>query len=585
MRKTIVKGVAFTFLLTTISIACKDSFLNVAPTGQLVGSLLNTVDGLEGLLISAYTQLNGRGYSEGASPSNWTVGSIMGGDANKGSEPADGSQHTPFVTYQINSQNAEVNQRWQNMYEGVSRANSVLRTLPTAVPSVTDAIKQRIAGEARFLRGLYYFELKRAFNMVPYVDETVDYGAGVTTVANDVDIYPKIEADFKFAYDNLPETQAQAGRVNKWAAAAYLARVYLYEKKYTEAKTLFDLIIANGKTTNGKKYGLVPQYAQIFNAANENNEETIFSVQNTAGVGSSDVTSNDLRLNYPNGSPGPGCCGFFQPSFDLANSFRTTANGLPIDLKLANGAYSSPANELKNDQGLTEADPFTPDTRPVDPRLDHSVGRRGIPYLDWGIFTPKWVRNQPFGGPYDPKKYSYYLAQESKVADFSNWTKGWQATNFVLLRYADVLLMAAEAEIEATGGSLTTALGYVNQVRNRAANPAGFVTMPDGKPAANYVIKPYTAAEFASKDLARAAVRFERKIELSGEGQRFFDLVRWGVAAPTITDFLTYEKSKLPNQYGEARFTENRNEYLPIPQAQIDLQNGGAIILKQNPNY
>lgn len=557
--------------------------MNVAPTGQLVGTLLNTKDGLEGLLISAYTQLNGRGYSEGSSPANWTVGSLMGGDANKGSDPADGSQHTPFVTYQINAQNSEVNQRWQNMYEGVSRANSVLRTLPSAVSSVTDVLKLRIGGEARFLRALYYFELKRAFNMVPYIDETVDYGAGATVVTNDVDIYPKIEADFKYAYDNLPETQTQAGRANKWAAAAYLARTYMYEKKFNEAKALYDVIIANGKTTNGKKFGLVTRYPQIFNAANENNEETIFSTQNAAGVGNSDVTSNDMRLNYPNGSPGPGCCGFFQPSFDLANSFRTNANGLPIDQKLANGAYDSPANALITDQGLKQTDPFTPDTRPVDPRLDFSVGRRGIPYLDWGIFTSAWVRNQPFGGPYDPKKYSYYLAQEGTVGDLSNWTKGWSATNVVLLRYADVLLMAAEAEIEATGGSLTKALDYVNQVRARAANPAGFVTMPDGKPAANYVISPYPASAFATKALATAAVRFERKIELSGEGHRFFDLVRWGVAAPTLSDFVSYEKTQLPPQYGEANFTAGRNEYLPIPQAQIDLQ--GKSVLKQNPNY
>ncbi|HEY0108739.1 MAG TPA: RagB/SusD family nutrient uptake outer membrane protein, partial [Fibrella sp.] len=475
MKKTITKGIGLMLLLTGISIACKDSFLNVAPTGQLVSTLLNTNSGLQGLLISAYAQLNGRGYSQTASPTNWVYGSIMGGDANKGSDPSDFNAITPFETYLINPSSAELNARWQALYEGVSRANSVLRIIPTADPTVTTAARQQISGEARFLRGLYYFDLKRTFNMVPYVDETVDYGNGITTVQNNVDIWPMIEADFKFAYDNLAETHTQAGRANKWAAASYLARTYMYQQKFAEAKALFDQIIANGKTTNGKKYGLVPQFAQVFNAANENNEEAIFSTQNVANAGSSDAASGDLNLNYPySAGIGATCCDFFKPSFDVANSYRTNENGLPLDVAQANGAYDSPANELKTDMGLLPGDAFTTDPRPVDPRLDHTVGRRGIPYLDYGVFTSAWTRNQAFGGPYSTKKYVFYLAQQGKVADVSNWTKGWSATNVVLLRYADVLLMAAEAEVEV--GSLATAMNYVNQVRARAANPAGFVT-------------------------------------------------------------------------------------------------------------
>ncbi|MBC3786572.1 RagB/SusD family nutrient uptake outer membrane protein [Spirosoma utsteinense] len=582
MKKTIIRGASLIVLLTTGSIACKDSFLDVAPTGQLVSSLLTSKDGLEGLLISAYAQLNGRGYSQTASSTNWLYGSIMGGDANKGSDPSDFNGITPFETYQITAANSELNARWNALYEGVSRANSVLRTVPNAVATVTDAVKLRLTGEARFLRGLYYFDLKRTFNMVPYIDETVDYGAGITEVQNNVDIWPQIEADFKFAYDNLPAAQTQAGQANKWAAASYLAKVYMHEKKYAEAKALFDLIIASGTTSNGKKYGLVPQYAQIFNAANENNEETIFSTQNVANAGSSDAASNDLNLNYPySGVIGPGCCDFFKPSFDLANSFRTDATGLPIDVAQTNGAYDSPTNELKSDLGLLPSDAFTPDTRTVDPRLDHTVGRRGIPYLDWGPFTSAWTRNQLFGGPYSTKKYVYYLAQQSQVGDVSNWTKGWSATNVVLMRYADVLLLAAEAEVEV--GSVETARRYVNLVRARAANPAGFVKTAAGAPAANYVVSQYPATTFASKDAARAAVRFERKLELAEEGHRFFDLVRWGIAAPALNAFLTYEKTKLPNAYSGAAFVAGKNEYLPLPQTQIDLQS--TSILKQNPGY
>lgn len=584
MKKTIIQGVGLTMLLTIISLACKDSFLNVAPAGQLQNADLTTTTGLQGLVISAYTELNGRGYSQTASPTNWVYGSIMGGDANKGSDPSDFNAITPFETYLVNASSAEINFRWQALYEGVSRANSVLRTLPSAAATVTAASKQQFSAEARFLRGLYYFDLKRTFNMVPYIDETVDYGSGATTVKNDADIWSKIEADFQFAYDNLAETNTQAGRANKWAAAAYLARTYMYQQKYDKAKTLYDLIIANGKTTNGKKYGLVAQYAQVFNAANENSEEAIFSTQNVANAGSSDAASGDLNLNYPySAGIGATCCDFFKPSFDLANSFRVDASGLPIDMAQANGAYDNSTNELKTDAGLLPGDAFTPDTRMVDPRLDHTVGRRGIPYLDYGLFTSAWTRNQAFGGPYSTKKYVFYLAQQGKVADVSNWTKGWAATNIVLMRYSDVLLMAAEAEVEV--GSLATAMTYVNQVRARAANPAGFVTTADGKPAANYAISPYPTTAFASKDVARNTVRFERKIELAEEGQRFFDLVRWGIAAPTLNAFLTYEKTKLSNAYSGAVFTAGKNEYLPLPQTQLDLQNGSTAILKQNPGY
>lgn len=576
-----MRGALLAVLFTVIAVACKDSFLDVAPTGQLQGTDLNTKAGLEGLVISSYAQLNGRGFSQTASSTNWMYGSIMGGDANKGSNAGDFNAITPFQTYLVTPSNGQLNDRWSNLYEGISRANSVLSILPTAVPSVSAADKQRIGAEARFLRGFYYFDLKRTFNMVPYVDETYDYTRGDAAIPNDADIWPKIEADFKFAYDNLPETQTQAGRANKWAAATALARTYMYEKKYAEAKALFDLIIANGKTTNGKKYGLVAQYAQVFSADNENNEESIFATQNVANAGSSDAASNDLNLNWPynTGSTGPvGCCGFFQPSFELANSFRTDATGLP----LLDGSYNTGANQLVTDQGLKSSDPFTPDAGNLDPRIDHSIGRRGIQYLDWSVYPGQdWIRDQAFGGPYSPKKYIYYKSQEGRFADVSNWTKGWTGINILLLRYADVLLMAAEAEVEV--GSLEKARGYVNQVRQRAANVAGFVTTTGGQPAAKYTINPYPATAFLAQETARAAVRFERKLELSGEGVRFFDLVRWNVAAATINSFLTYERPKLSNGYSGATFVAGKSEYLPIPQQQIDLQS--RAILKQNPGY
>jgi len=579
MKNTLKRGAGLLVALSCITFACKDKFLVVQPTGQLAGSQLSSKAGLDALLLSSYSQLNARGFSQSASSNNWLRGSISGGEANKGSNSGDFNALTPFQRYELQAASDQTNQKWIAMYEGVSRANAVLRTIATASADVSADDKKRITGEARFLRGHYYFELKRSYNMVPYVDESTDYGTGVDAIGNDADIWPKIEADFKFAYDNLAELPGAAGRANKWAAASYLAKSYLYEKKYTEAKGLFDLIIAGGKTANGKKYGLVAKYANVFNAEFDNNEESVFAIQAAANAGSSDNANPDLVLNFPynTGSNGPaGCCGFFQPSFELANSFRTNANGLP----LLDGSYNSTANELKTDQGIKSADPFTPDAGAVDPRLDHSIGRRGIQYLDWQPHPGlDWIRDQGFGGPYAPKKFIFYKSQDKTLTDGSSWTDGYSAINYNIIRYADVLLMAAEAEIEA--GTLAKAQEYVNLVRKRAADPAGFVTSKDGKPAANYVISQYATA-FADKATARTAVYFERKLELSGEGHRFYDLVRWGIADSVLNAYLAYESPKLPTGFLGAKFTKGKDEYMPIPQTQVDIQKG---LLKQNPGY
>ena len=382
----------------------------------------------------------------------------------------------------------------------------------------TEADKTRISAEARFLRAHYYFELARNYDKTPYVTEADDYGTGIETIKNDQPLYPKIEEDMKYAYENLPETQGAAGRANKWAAGAYLAKIYLQQKKYAEAKPLFDAVITNGTTANGKKYGLVPNYADIFKASNDNNLESVFAIQNAANTGSVNNAFPEFDLNYPynTGPNGPGnCCGFFQPSFELVNSFRTTAAGLP----LLDGSYNSTANAVKTDMGLPSKDAFVPDAGNLDPRLDHSVGRRGIQYLDWQPHPgADWIRNQPNGGPYSPKKYTYYKSDRGSLQDNSTWTPGYTALNYTIIRFADVLLMAAEVEIEV--GSLEKAREYTNLVRRRAAAPSGFV-MQGGKPAANYTIAEYPASQFATKESARTAVRFERKLELSGEGHRF----------------------------------------------------------------
>lgn len=577
-NKVLITGLAMA-VLALIGFACKDSFLEVAPTGQLANAQLTTAKGIESALIAVYSQVNGR-FRRMASPSNWVWGSIRGGDANKGTDPGDFSDINPIQRFEYQSTQGVIAENWLGLYEGIARANLVLRLIAEAQPDVSEATKTSVAAQARFLRAHFYFELKRNYNNTPYVDETVDYGTGIEKVANNQDLWPKIEADMKYALDNLPATQGQVGRVNKWAAAAYLGKIYLYQKKYAEAKAQFDAVIANGVTSNNKKYALVANYGDIFKASNDNNSESVWAYQAAANTGSVNNANPEFDLNFPynTGPNGPGnCCGFFQPSFELVNSFRVNANGLP----LLDGSYNNAANEVKSDMGIAASAAFTPDAGTLDPRLDWSVGRRGIPFLDWQDHPgAAWIRNQPNGGPYSPKKYTYYKSDRGSLQDNTSWTPGYTAQNFVIIRFADVLLMAAECEVEI--GSLEKAREYVNLIRARAANPASWVKRADGSNAANYVLGLYNTP-WTNKADATAAVRFERKLELSGEGHRFYDLVRWGTAAATINAYLAYENKYLAGTLGGSTFTANKHEYLPIPQAQIDIV--GADVLKQNPGY
>jgi starch-binding outer membrane protein, SusD/RagB family len=552
--------------------SCSEDFLDKQPYGTVTEELLSSsVKGSETLLIAAYSSLDGfagwdNGTPWGSAASNWTYGSIAGGDAYKGSEANDQPDITPIERHDMNANNPYLEAKWRTLYDGIFRANKAINAF-NALASVDANVKAQRIAEARFLRGFYHFEAKRMWGNVPYIDETViEY-----RVKNDRDIWPDVEADLQAAIDVLPTTQAEVGRATKGAAQALLGKALIIQGKYAAAKTQFDAVIASGV------YSLTPKYHDNFNAVTRNNSEGVLVVQQAVNEGSDGDNGNigDV-LNYTHGGGPGGCCGFHQPSQDLVNCFKTDGNGLPL-LDTYNDS------DITNDQGVAANDPFTPYNGQLDPRLDWTVGRRGIPYLDWGLHPGvSWIRAQAYGGPYSPKKLVYYKGQEGNLTSASGWTKGYTANNVKLIRYADVLLMAAECEVEI--GSLEKARDYVNQIRTRAANPAGFVKNDDGTVAANYVIGLYNTA-WTDKDLARKAVRFERRLEFGTEGNRFFDLVRWGVAAQVKNAYFATESTKRTYLSG-AQFKAGINEVFPIPRKAITLSAlDGVETLTQNNGY
>lgn len=553
-------------------LSCSD-FLEIPAVGQLSESMLTTASGIDLTLIGAYGHVNGRNERM-ASPSNWVWGGIRGGDANKGTDPGDFLSINFVQRYEVLSNLDIVEQNWRGIYEGIARTNLVLRLVARRGPDVTNAQALAFEAQARFLRAHFYFELFRNFNRVPIFLQDDDFGTPrFNEIRNDQEMLPFIEAEMRFAAENLPPTQPQVGRVNAWAARAYLGKILLYAKKYAEAKQVFDDVIANGVTSNGLRYGLVPNYGDLFRGANNNSQESVWAFQSAINTGTTNNANPEFDLIHLQNGPG-GCCGFYQPSFTFVNSFRT-ANGLP----LLDMSFNSVANRLANDMGLGSTDPFTPDAGPVDPRLDHTVGRRGIPYLDWGIHPGRsWVRNQGNAGPFSPRKYIFAVAERGVFQDNSSWTPGYTGINFMIIRFADVLLMAAEAEVEL--GNLETARAHVNRIRARAQNSR--LLLPNGQPAANYQIELYNSP-WTNATTARNAVRFERNLELGMEGKRFYDLVRWGIAKQYIDFYLAHDSQFLSGALGGAVFTAGRDELLPIPENQLDLM--GRDRIRQNPGF
>lgn len=597
--------------------------------------------GISAVLTSAYAALHQGSMGSGAfwesAQDNWVYGSVAGGEAYKGSEAGDQAviltiaqmQHDPSIGY--------FNSKWEGLFEGVARANSVLSLVEQA--NVSETERTRIKAEARFLRAHFYFDLKRNFGNVPWISDTTENINQPNTGENLPNIWNKIEEDFQFAKANLPNTPSEPGRAYRWAAQAYLGKTYLYQEEWEAALTELEGVINNGTNLNGNPFELTPAYQNMFRQATENNSGTVFSIQNTGPNGSGNVEKARAGsvLNFPRWtvSTGPD---FFRPSQWFVNAFRVNEQGHPLNIDAEDPR--STGEPVKNDQGIASSEKYQLGTQEVDPRLEWTVGRRGAPYLDWGPFKGKiWTREQSSAGPYAPKKHIFRQANKNQAR--TGWGGTGTGDNYKVIRFADVLLMAAEAKAELGRGDL--GLSYVNRVRERASNPESNIGNRDlnkdfaldvvqsrsavprsgvgqfnwivvdptpssaGKDDSTYVflggdsndisnwnkyklpeydVQPYNS--FSGQQDAIKKIRYERMLELGMEGHRFYDLVRWGIADRQLDHYYQFEVGGPGpgDNLAGGDFTPNKNEFFPIPQRQIDLSVvGNEPVLEQNPGY
>jgi len=556
-------------------VSCK-KILDQNPQGVISGDNLNTPENAEKMLIAAYSAL-GNDYWAAPYSSMWAYGSIRSGDAYKGGDgPGDVSDFHAYETFALNRVDLGASDvTWFRLYMGVGRVNDALGRINLL--SETDFPK-KIArqAEARFLRGHFYFLLKILYKHIPYLDETLskdDYDTVSNRSFTSDQLWNKIADDFRFAAANLPDEQVDKGRPTAYAAKAYLAKTLLYQAyiqdeqnnvttmdkpKLEEVNNLCNEVIAG-------PYSLMPDFAENFLTAYENGSESIFAIQYSLNDGTpAGRVDNGHSLNYPMNQE-YGCCGFHVPSHNLINAFQTDNKGLP-------------EFDTFNDHDVEASGDYQSHT--FDPRMDHTAAIPEHPYKykpDF-IYKRTWSRAPQIYGPLLSMKETVAYDDPSfkKIPPFIGSSKNW-----AIIRFADVLLMKAEALIEL--GREAEALPLINQVRERAAKSSGLLKRADGSYTSNYKISTYQPGVNCNwtNDYARQALRFERRLEFAMEGYRFFDLVRWGIAAEYLNKYFSKEKSRV-SHLQDASFKKNRDEYLPIPLNQINFSKG---LYKQNTGW
>lgn len=577
-NKLYIIGVLVSFLF----VSCDKDFLEYEPEGVLSNENVATADNAESLVVAAYAGI-ANDEMIGPLTHQWVYGSVRSDDAYKGG----GGRSDVDVVDRYEQYNLTIPdfgdwmapRTWTNYYKAISRANFAL-TVINDIPDAEYVNKTLRQAELRFLRAHSHFMLKLLFKKIPYIIEGLSQEE-TAAISNDVsndELWNTIAEDFIFAYNNLPQSQDEVGRADRNAAAAYMAKLRLYQA-YEQNDQHQVTAINPARLQEVIDYadevtaGLEADYGNNFLDGFDNGPESIWAAQFSINDGTKvSRVSFVTGLNSPHGSALYGCCGFHLASQNMVNAFRTDAAGLPL-LDTFNDADIF--TTLNGDGTVTPAVGLT-----VDPRLDHTVGIPGRPfkYRNTVNTTGDMVYN--FSWARDPGVYGYFgNMKEQQAPDCSCYVKEGPfvgtSKNVDFIRYADVLLFKAEALIQLDRWD--EALPLINQVRARAA--VSTQRQIDAGATDIYNIQQYTT--FPDKDYAWKALKFERRLEFGMEGPRFFDLVRWGEAATVLNAYLAEEKTKR-DFLSSAVFTAGRDEYYPIPQREIDFTGG---LYTQNPGY
>lgn len=569
INKTVLRTLYIVLSLCTLFFASCDSFLSEpVPQAVLDDSQTSDPQYVDNLVISAYAIfISAEDINSSFSMWNYDVRSD---DAYKGGNgTSDGDVfHQLEISQGILTTNWNISDMWQRLYSCISRVNKAI-----AVLELTDSsyeLKEQRLGEMYFLRAYAHFLLKRLYKNIPMVVNAhlskEEYNALSNTEYTNDESWALIARDLENAFNALPNMQAEVGRPSKAAAAALLAKVYLY-KAYRQDDPASHQVTEINKDDLRKVieytdlslyagYDLEPDFHNNFRPEPEyeNGRESIWAMQYSMNDGTKNGNCNwSYGLIVPN-IPGvtDGGCDFYKPSQNLVNAFRTDDSGLPL---------LDTYNQKDYDKTKENA----------DPRLFLTVGMPGFPYMFntnfMMAYTPTWSRSNGL--------YGYYVSLKHNVDPESQYLiKGaWWGSpmNRIVLRYSDVLLMRAEALVQLGEGGDAEAMQLVNRIRERAAQSTCMIADYPANYNCKIKVAPYSA--LYAGEAALQVVKMERRLELALESERFFDLVRWGEADKVINKYYAEETDNCAI-YSSARFTPNKNEYLPIPFAQIAASNG-----------
>lgn len=551
--------------------SCSEGFLDYAPKGTIASEDLNTPENVEKQVIAAYASL-GNDQLWAPTGNLWPYGDVASDDSHKG-----GGGIADQISYdQVERKKGMRTDlrwlvaTWKKCFQGISRANDALARINQLTDAEYPQRAQRIA-EMRFVRGHFEFILKKIYKHIPYIDENVP-DEEVVNISNraltDQEGWEYIADEFRAGVAVLPDVQADEGRPTKNAARAFLAKVLLY-KAYVQddahqvvsinASELNEVVSLIDQIEATDEYDLFPDMALNYLLAGESDIESVWAIMRSTDDGSAQGRSEHSNMFVYQWGPG-GCCWFNIVSQNLANAFKTDANGLP----LFDTFDDAPILGVVEDLSINN----------VDPRFGHTMVVLGQPYKyeTENIWTLAWNRAPATYGTIGSQKMVAPLAERIDVPPLFSW-----ARNTDQFRYADVLLWKAEALIEL--GRQEEALPIINRIRARAATSTDRLVFADGSPYGNWVVGQYTT--MGDQANARKILRWERRLEMAMEAHRFFDLVRWGIAGPTMNAYYQSEGQRL-GYLLDGEFTIGQHEYLPIPAIEIVVTRG---LYVQNPGY